>query len=75
MCRIKKTIKYSFVDFSTLKKRKFYCDEEIRLNSRLAPNLYLEVVAITGSHEYPSFNKSCEAVMKGPFATLEWSDN
>ncbi len=53
--KIKKPIKYSFVDFSTLEKRRFYCHEELRLNSRLAPNLYVDVVAITGSPKHPSF--------------------
>ena len=55
--KIKKPIKYSFVDFSTLEKRKFYCEEELRLNRRLAPSLYLNVVAISGSVEQPSFSK------------------
>ena len=56
--KIKKPIKYSFVDFSTLEKRKFYCEEELRLNKRLAPSIYLEVVAISGSIEQPSFSKN-----------------
>ncbi len=56
--KIKKPIQFSFVDFSTLEKRKFYCHEELRLNTRLAPKLYLDVVAITGSPEHPSFKKS-----------------
>ena len=60
--KIKKPIKFSFVDFSTLENRKFYCDEEMRLNTRLAPNLYLEVKAITGSLEQPSLKKSDEAI-------------
>ena len=60
--KIKKPIKYSFVDFSTLEKRAFYCNEELRLNGRLAPNLYLAVVSITGSPEYPSLDKSGEVI-------------
>lgn len=56
--KIKKPIQFSFVDFSTLEKREFYCHEELRLNTRLAPKLYLDVVAITGSPEHPSFKKS-----------------
>jgi len=42
-----------FVDFSTLDKRHFFCQEELRLNRRLAPQLYLEVVAISGTPERP----------------------
>jgi aminoglycoside phosphotransferase family enzyme/predicted kinase len=60
--KIKKPIKFSFVDFSTLEKRKFYCYEELRLNSRLAPKLYLDVIAITGSPQSPSFIKSGETI-------------
>ena len=44
--KIKKNLDLGFVDFSTLAKRKFYCQEEIRLNSRLAPEIYLKTMAI-----------------------------
>ncbi len=39
--KIKKPVKFSFLDFSTLAKRKKYCKEEIRLNKRLCPDLYI----------------------------------
>lgn len=51
--KIKKPVKYSFVDFSTLKKRRWFCEEEVRLNRRLAPELYLGIVPITGSPTNP----------------------
>ena len=51
--KIKKPVDLGFVDFSTLEKRKTYCQEEIRLNKRAAPNLYLEVIAITGTYNSP----------------------
>ena len=44
--KIKKPIKYSFLDFSTLEKRKKYCKREIELNKRLTNNIYLDVVPI-----------------------------
>jgi aminoglycoside phosphotransferase family enzyme len=44
--KIKKNIKLSFLDFSTLKKRKHYCYEELRLNKRLAKDIYLDVLSI-----------------------------
>ncbi len=47
--KIKKPVKFSFLDFSTLEKRKFLCEEEVRLNKRLAPDVYLEVVPVTDS--------------------------
>src|ERR1022692_71560 len=41
--KIKKPIRYSFLDFSTLEKRKFYCEREVELNKRLTDNIYLGV--------------------------------
>ncbi|HEU0233806.1 MAG TPA: AAA family ATPase [Gallionella sp.] len=51
--KIKKSLNLGFLDFSTLEARRFYCTEELRLNRRLAPDLYLDVVAIGGSPERP----------------------
>lgn len=51
--KIKKAVDLGFLDFSTLEARHFYCTEELRLNRRLAPDLYLDVVAIGGSPEQP----------------------
>ncbi len=44
--KIKKPVDFGFLDFTNLEKRKFYCDEELRLNRRLAPSIYLDVVPI-----------------------------
>jgi aminoglycoside phosphotransferase family enzyme len=41
--KIKKPVHYSFLDFSTLAKRKYYCEREIELNRRFADDLYLDV--------------------------------
>jgi len=51
--KIKKAIALEFLDFRTLAARRFYCDEELRLNRRLAPALYECVVPITGSPDAP----------------------
>jgi aminoglycoside phosphotransferase family enzyme/predicted kinase len=51
--KIKKPVNLGFVDFSTLARRHFFCQEELRLNRRLAPQLYLEVVALYGTPERP----------------------
>lgn len=59
--KIKKSLNLGFIDCSTLDKRKFYCEEELRLNGRLAPELYLEVVAITGTPDQPQLGGSGEA--------------
>ncbi|HYQ72364.1 MAG TPA: AAA family ATPase, partial [Gammaproteobacteria bacterium] len=54
--KVKKAVNFGFLDFSTLRKRHFFCQEELRLNRRFAPQLYLEVTAITGSVTQPLFN-------------------
>ncbi|GJQ57348.1 MAG: aminoglycoside phosphotransferase [Candidatus Scalindua sp. AMX11] len=59
--KIKKALNLGFLDFSTLDKRKFYCEEELRLNGRLAPELYLTVVPITGTPDQPQLGGPGEA--------------
>lgn len=44
--KVKKPVRLPFLDFSTLAARRRYCEEELRLNRRTAPDLYLEVVPI-----------------------------
>lgn len=48
--KIKKPVKLDFIDTSTIERRRHYCEEELRLNRRLAPELYLRVVPITRQH-------------------------
>ncbi len=45
--KVKRAVKYNFLDFSTLEKRRIACLNELRVNARTAPRLYLEVVALT----------------------------
>ena len=42
--KLKKPLKLPFLDATTLAARRGFCDEELRLNRRLAPSLYLDVV-------------------------------
>ncbi len=51
--KIKKPIKLAFLDYSTLELRKRYCELELELNKRWAPELYVEVVPICGSFDAP----------------------
>lgn len=44
--KIKKPVNFGFLDFSTLEKRAFYCRQELELNRRLSPQIYLSVVEI-----------------------------
>ncbi|MEQ1638858.1 MAG: AAA family ATPase [Methylococcales bacterium] len=60
--KIKKPVNFGFLDFSTLQKRHFYCQEELRLNRRLAANLYLEVVPITGQPDHPIIGGAGEII-------------
>jgi hypothetical protein len=45
--KVKKPVKFDFLDFSTLEARERYCRRELRLNRRLAPDTYLDVLRIT----------------------------
>lgn len=45
--KLKKPVNFGFLDFSTLEKRQHFCAEELRLNQRGAPELYMEVLPIT----------------------------
>lgn len=55
--KIKKPLDYgSFLDFSTREKRQRFCEQEVRLNRRLSPNLYLGVVALSGNAQQPRVN-------------------
>lgn len=51
--KVKKPVNFGFLDYSTLEKRHFYCTEEVRLNRRFAPDIYLGVVTITGTPAHP----------------------
>lgn len=44
--KIKKPVSFSFLDFSTIGRRKYFCEKELQLNSRLAKDVYLRVVSI-----------------------------
>jgi aminoglycoside phosphotransferase family enzyme len=45
--KVKKPVDFGFLNFTSLEKRKYYCEQEVTLNRRLAPTLYLGVVDIT----------------------------
>ena len=60
--RIKKSVDLGFLDFTTLEKRRFFCREELRLNARLAPQIYLDVVPIGGTREVPRVGDDARAI-------------
>jgi aminoglycoside phosphotransferase family enzyme len=45
--KVKKPVDFGFLDFTSLEKRKFFCEQEVKLNRRLSPDIYLGVVRIT----------------------------
>ncbi|QEQ97937.1 AAA family ATPase [Neptunomonas concharum] len=55
--KIKKPVDFGFLDFTTLALRKHFCEEELRLNQRLAPDIYDTLIAITGSVDNPQLNE------------------
>ena len=61
--KIKKPVNLGFLDFTTLERRRFFCEEEVRLNRRLTHDVYLGVVTLTGSATTVRFG--------GPGPTLE----
>jgi uncharacterized protein len=56
--KIKRPVVFSFLDFSTPAKRKFYCQQELKLNRRLAPEMYLDVIPVT--QKMAGLNKNVE---------------
>ena len=65
VCKFKRPVRLPFLDFSTLARRRHFCEEELRLNRRTAPLLYRDVVPITGSPDAPRFGGA------GP--VLDWA--
>lgn len=63
--KIKKPVKLPFLDFSTLDQRRHFCDEEVRLNRRLAPDVYVAVVPVTADDSGIRF--------EGAGKTVEWA--
>lgn len=60
--KIKKPVDLGFLDFSTLERRRAACEEELRLNRRWAPELYLDVVPITGTPSRPRVGGAGRAI-------------
>ncbi len=53
--KIKKAVDFGFLDFSTLEKRRHFCQQELKLNRRYAPTLYLDVLPIVGPLKHATF--------------------
>ncbi len=64
--KLKKPVRFPFVDFSTLDRRAHFCREELRCNLAFAPDLYLDVVPVTR-------DASGEVEMAGAGEVLDWA--
>jgi aminoglycoside phosphotransferase family enzyme len=62
--KVKKAVDLGFLDFTTLEKRRFFCEKELELNRRLCGDMYLEVVPI---------NRSNAIKIKGEGETIEYA--
>ena len=62
--KVKKAVDLGFLDFTTLEKRRFFCEKELELNRRLCEGMYLEVVPI---------NRSNIIKIKGEGETVEYA--
>ena len=45
--KVKKPVAPGYLDYTSLEKRRFYCNREVTLNRRLCPDIYLDTVSIT----------------------------
>lgn len=73
--KIKKPIDFGFLDFSSLKKRKHFCEEELRLGQLFAPEIYLAVVPITGTIEHPQINGDTGPILEYAIKMCEFSQD
>ncbi len=62
--KLKKPVSLPFLDFSTLERRRHFLEQELRLNRRTAPELYLDLLPVSGSAEAP--------VLDGAGEPIEW---
>src|SRR5579885_1257388 len=63
--KIKKPVSLGFVDYGTIERRRHFCEEEVRLNRRLAPEVYLGVVPVT---------REAETIhVEAPGEVIEWA--
>jgi len=60
--KVKKAVNFGFLNFSTLEKRRHFCEREVALNRRLAPHIYLGVVAISKVNGRLTFGEGDEVV-------------
>lgn len=68
--KLKKPVRFPYLDFTSLKSRELYCREEVRLNARLAPGVYLGLMALQWCDG--TFALVPEARLPAPGETVDW---
>jgi aminoglycoside phosphotransferase family enzyme/predicted kinase len=63
--KVKKPVNLGFLNFSTLERRRHFCEEEMRLNRRLAPEIYLGIVPVSRA--------GSALIIEGPGEAVEWA--
>ncbi|MEG4224765.1 AAA family ATPase [Microcoleus sp. N9_B2] len=66
--KIKKPVNFGFLDYSTLEKRQHFCTQELLLNRRTAPEIYLEVLTIVKIGDSFQFGRNLPAITPVEFA-------
>ncbi|MGB8854165.1 MAG: AAA family ATPase [Pirellulales bacterium] len=63
--KVKKPVDFGFLDFTTLERRRGFCEAEVQISGRFAPEIYLGAVPITGSADEPR--------VEGGGPPIEWA--
>ncbi len=66
--KVKKPLRLGFLDFSRIEVRRRCCEEELRLNRRLAPSIYLDVLPVRGSVAAPRLEPEAGGASDGAAA-------
>jgi len=69
--KVKKPVNFGFLDFSSLERRRHFCEEEVRLNRRFAPAFYLDAVPIVGPPTAARILRAGE--VSGDGEPIEWA--
>lgn len=70
--KLKKPVRFPFLDFSTLEARAFFCREEVRLNRRLAPGVYLGLMALQWRDGVFTLVSEAQLPATAPGETVDW---
>ncbi len=73
--KVKKPVDFSFLDFTTLEKRKQFCEKELFLNRRLSPGMYLGTTTVSRGPDGLRFDEISKSTAKehGPGTALEYA--